>query len=345
VTLIGYLHYRKDPAKVSKSYALAAVAKAEGAELVYFSPGRVDWESETIQGLCYDEGRWVERVTRFPDVIYNEAGYHSEKSEQTVRKLRARIPFTSSGLGDKMYVHDKILRAGLFDQYLIPSTQVRKVRDVWALLDQYADDFIFKPIWGRQGVGVVYVQQLLPKELFCLQEGATKRQVDAEEFRAFLAERLEAETHLIQRYICSKTQAGAAYDFRLHVQKNGDARWEVLSIYPRIAAPGQIVSNISNGGYTNYLTPFLQQEYGEEWFEMKRYLERFSLSFAQHLDEIYRESFDELGIDVGVDENRKLWLYEVNWKPGAPPAFYLELDVVKNTVRYAVYLANKHKGL
>ena len=40
---------------------------------------------------------------------------------------------------------------------------------------------------------------------------------------------------------------------------------------------------------------------------------------------------------------KKIWIYEVNWRPGCPPAFYLELDVVKNTIHYAIFLANKNK--
>ncbi|PEP84721.1 YheC/YheD family protein, partial [Bacillus pseudomycoides] len=51
----------------------------------------------------------------------------------------------------------------------------------------------------------------------------------------------------------------------------------------------------------------------------------------------------ELGIDVGIDEDQKLWLFEVNWRPGAPSIFNLELDVVRNTIHYARYLANKNK--
>ncbi|MEH7053025.1 YheC/YheD family protein, partial [Bacillus pseudomycoides] len=50
-----------------------------------------------------------------------------------------------------------------------------------------------------------------------------------------------------------------------------------------------------------------------------------------------------LGIDVGIDEDQKLWLFEVNWRPGAPSIFNLELDVVRNTIHYARYLANKNK--
>ena len=90
----------------------------------------------------------------------------------------------------------------------------------------------------------------------------------------------------------------------------------------------------------------LKQEFSEEAFNIKRMLEHFALSLARHLDEIqmvkFGETIDEIGIDVGLDENQKIWIYEVNWRPGCPPAFYLELDVVKYTIQYAKYLANNY---
>ena len=36
MTLIGMLHHRRDPQSVVKAYAYAAVAKAEGASLIFF---------------------------------------------------------------------------------------------------------------------------------------------------------------------------------------------------------------------------------------------------------------------------------------------------------------------
>ena len=38
--------------------------------------------------------------------------------------------------------------------------------------------------------------------------------------------------------------------------KNGEGKWVVTTVYPRIAPNGSIIPNINNGGYTNYLDPF-----------------------------------------------------------------------------------------
>ncbi|MFC4548526.1 YheC/YheD family protein [Paenactinomyces guangxiensis] len=63
------------------------------------------------------------------------------------------------------------------------------------------------------------------------------------------------------------------------------------------------------------------------------------------MDEISHKSFNELGIDVGMDSNQNIWLYEVNWRPSLPPVYYLELDAAKYSIHYAIYLANKHKSM
>ncbi|MGV2487727.1 UNVERIFIED_CONTAM: YheC/YheD family protein, partial [Bacillus mycoides] len=77
---------------------------------------------------------------------------------------------------------------------------------------------------------------------------------------------------------------------------------------------------------------------------IKRYLERFAVTFSNHFNSLYKDIlFDELGIDVGIDKDQKLWLFEVNWRPGVPNIFNLELDVARNLVHYARYLADKYK--
>ena len=63
---------------------------------------------------------------------------------------------------------------------------------------------------------------------------------------------------------------------------------------------------------------------------------------SQNLNE---KTLDEIGIDVGLDQHHKIWIYEVNWRPGCPPTFYLELDVVKNTIQYALYLTKNQQKI
>jgi len=340
---IGMLHYRKDPKKVFKSYMYAAAAKMEGANFFYFTPGRVNLEDKRINGLFYENGEWIEREVDYPDVIFQGGGTLRTNQNGVVDVLQKEIPFTNHNLGGKMSVYRRILKSGQFTQYLIPSEEIVSVTTIFSYLNQYKS-IIVKPVFGRKGQGIIYVEK--QDNSFYLKTAEMEQHYSEHDFNEWIANllQLDDEMYLVQPFIHSKTKAGLSYDLRLHVQKDGQGKWILTTIFPRIASSG-VVSNLSLGGYTSYLPNFLKQEFGEEFYNVKRYLEVFATQFSTHFDSLYDESIDELGIDVGLDENQKIWIYEVNWRPGTPVLFYLEMDVVKRTIEYAIYLAQQTQKL
>ena len=144
---------------------------------------------------------------------------------------------------------------------------------------------------------------------------------------------------MVQPYIECKTKNGLSCDFWLHVQKNGSGICEITLIYPRVSGDNKIVSNVKSGGYRGKLIPFLQEEFGDDYLNMKRLLEHFAISFSHHFESLYLNKFDELAIDVGIDENKQFWIYEVNWRPGSR---HREFEVAKRLIPYAVFLGNKN---
>lgn len=342
MTLIGMLHHRKDPSTVIKSYAYAIVAKAEGVDFVYFSPGCVNFVTKRIHGQVYENGAWREQTVPFPDVIYNAGSPEKlAKAKSVVQKLKEMIPFTTHSIGNKWNVAERLKEGKEFAGYLIPTKTIKDPNDIFYFMNAFRE-VIVKPIDGRKGQGIYFIQ--MDGSEYVVNKDSKDIRYSQTQLASFFAPLLQKGIFIIQPYICSKTRAGLAYDFRLHVQKDGEGKWVITTIYPRVAPEGTIITNINNGGYTNYLDPFLKQEFSkEEAFNVKRKLEHFSLSLARHLDDMqmreYQEVIDEIGVDVGLDQNQKIWIYEVNWRPGCPPAFYLEMDVVKNGIQYAVYLA------
>ena len=96
------LHHRADPNNVKKAYAYAAVAKAEGVNFFYFTPGKVNIKQQKILGKAYENGQWIEKEFPFPDVIYNASYPVSDKAEQIFDYLFDRIPFTSHSIGEQI---------------------------------------------------------------------------------------------------------------------------------------------------------------------------------------------------------------------------------------------------
>ena len=345
VLLIGYMHYRKKPLKLNRAYAFASVAKAEGAELLYFSPGAVDFEKRAINGYIYNNGEWVNTVSRFPDVICNVVGFSRDKQIEAAERLEKEIPFTSYSIGDKLNVFNNLMKFNLFSNYLIPSEKVLSVNHFFLLSSKYPE-LVFKPSSGCQGVDVYFIKR--ENKLFRILSGAEETNVDADKISDFISNKIKQEEYIVQPYINCRTKSGDPYDFRLHVQKDSKGEWVASSIYPRISPNGGIICNISQGGYTNELMPFLRREFEEDSYKVKKYLEVFSLQLAAHMDEIqkelYNEELSELGIDVGLDKNQRIYIYEINWRPGHPPLIYLDLGVIKNTVGYAIFLADRARA-
>ncbi|MCM3637615.1 YheC/YheD family protein [Sporosarcina luteola] len=347
MTIIGMLHHRKDPDTVMKAYAFAAVAEAEGAKFFYFSPGEVNFLNRTIKGQVYEKGEWKTKIMPFPNVIYNAGSPEKlSKSKETIEKLKREIPFTTYSIGNKWSVNRRLKEAKDFANYLIPTEVVKSADHFFKFLTAF-EKVVFKPIDGRKGKGIFFIVQ--EGDRFTVKGEGTNKIYGQSQLNGFIKQKLSKETFIVQPYIQSVTKTGQVFDFRLHVQKNGDGEWVITTIYPRIAPQGSIIANINSGGYTNYLDPFLEHEFKEEAFNIRKKLEFFSLSLAKHLDELQMEKFgeviDEIGVDVGMDDQLKLWIYEVNWRPGCPPAFYLELDVVKNTIKYAMYVAKNQKAI
>ncbi len=331
------LSHRKDPRTVFKSYAYAAAAKMEGVDFYFFSPGRVFFHDQSIEGWIYEKGQWLQKRMPFPDVIYNSSPPITDKQEEIVERLSAIIPFTSHSLGDKLDVYQKIKKAKVFAQYVIPFIEITKPKEVSEFLNSHRE-MVLKPLTGHKGQGILFVRTL--GESISVHQDKSTTLMKIEEFELFIKQLIRDHIYLAQAFVESKTKDGLSTHLRLHVQKDGEGNWKLTSIFPCIARQG-IIANLNNGGYTMLLEHFLKREFDDDYYNMKRYLEQFSIQFTNHFDSLYHHKLDELGIDVGLDKNHKIWIFEVNWRPGTPPTFSLELDVAKQMIRYARYLAEK----
>lgn len=334
---VGMLHYKKHPHKVKKAYVFAAVAKMEGIEFYYFSPSNVRFEEKIIDGYIFENGKWLQKKMEFPDVIYNPSSLKTVTEKKVYRKLKKILPFTSHPIGNKLKVYRKIYKIPEFTNYLIPSEEIIEPQVVFNALNNYKK-IVIKPLSGNNGKNVIFIER--NEDKFNLITGIEQTTVDEAELISIIEAHISEKLFLVQPYKSCKTKDGLPYDLRVHVQKNGSGEWVTTLIYPRIGSKDGIVSNVSSGGYTGKLDSFLDREFGEEGYYIKNILEQFAFRFPKKFDEMYKSSLDELGIDIGIDENNKLWIYEVNWRPGYG---YRGFDAARNIIPYAAYLALQKK--
>lgn len=334
---IGLLHIRRDPNLVSRAYLYSALAHAEGHRLFYFTSRDVDFEKRTINARFYNSGSWVERETPFPDVVMNVTGPVTARQREIYERLEQIVPFTSHHLGNKTVVYRKLIAGKAFLPYVIPYRLVRDVDEVLDYINRH-ERIVLKPNGDSHGNRVYYVEKMQDGYRIIIRDRV--HNISVHEVKAKLVNMLSGQHLVAQKYINSRRKSGAAYDFRLHVQKNGSGTWQVTAVLPRIASDERIITNLSQGSYLCLFERFLESEFPEQHREMKLQIQAFALLLARHLDEIYDCDFDELGIDVGVDEAGKIWIYEINWRPGH---VFIEVKAARAAIQYATYLARKKK--
>lgn len=335
--LIGMFHYRAKPDMVSRAYTYASIAKMEGIEFFFFSSKRVNLETKTIMGLTYEDGKWIEKEYPYPDVIINVVGPKTKKQKDIYYQLKKSIPFTSFPVGTKLSVYNRIKKGKLFAKYLLPYAKVKKAIDVLKFLNHHSQ-VIIKPISGNHGNSILHIEEY--NDTYIVKEEEVIKKMNRLELLDYISELLENNKMLIQKYVSCKRKTGEPYDIRLHLQKDKDGKWLNTIVYPKIGCKDRITTNLGQGGQITSLDNFLLKEFDDDYFNIKRYLEVFALQFADHFDSLYNHEFDELGIDIGVDENAKIWIYEVNWRPGH---LYIESKAALNAIMFACYIASQKK--
>lgn len=329
-------HTRKNPATVSRAYLYNAIAKMEGHTFYYFTARGVDFERKIIKGKHYVNGRWQSSEFPFPDVIMNVAYPRSEKQLEIYNRLLKKIPFTSYSVGNKMNVYEKIRKGRTFADYLIPYKVIETAEDVLKYLDKYKK-VIVKPVKGKHGNNVYFIESMYQYYLIIDEKKTVNGRKSA--LIDLINELIGEDKYLVQKYIECKRKSGESYDIRLLLHKDGKGEWEV-DIYPKLGTKDKIITNVSKGGQVTILRNFLKNEFGDSYKDMENYLVVFALQFAKHFESLYNHDFSELGIDIGLDENKKIWIYEVNWHPGQ---IFIESRWARNAVLYALYVGNKAK--
>ena len=138
-------------------------------------------------------------------------------------------------------------------------------------------------------------------------------------------------------------------DFRFHMTKNGLNQWEVSGIGAKKAGRGSVTTHISNGG--QLLTPeqVLRSAFGQRADDVLLKAKQVAVLMASAIENKYPHTLAELGLDVGIDKNENVWMFEANAKPGRSIFSHPQLrtqgkDTITNLVDHCLYLSRFSGG-
>lgn len=277
----------------------------------------------SLQGYYFDDGKWKPAELPLPDVIYNRI--HSRRLEfgkeyHLFRNMLAElsIPIFNDRFLSKWEVHEHLINENHLHSY-IPDTNIFTKDNLIAFAKKYETVFI-KPVHGSQGRNIFKLQK--ENNHFSLESSVTtqleNKQVNLtfEETYQLLKPLLKNKIYIIQQGIPLLTYQFRGMDYRVLCHKNQQNNWVVTSVVARISAENEFVSNIARGG--EIMTPINALIDNMSISDAKwviTQMKDLAIETAMIIERKISGITGELGIDIGIDQNGKPWLIEVNSKP------------------------------
>lgn len=260
-----------------------------------------------------------------------------------VNSVKRRFPVSSKWTKTQVMKADRSLR-----QY-IPVTKKMSKKTLIGMLRSYGMVYV-KPSVGSLGRGVMKVERLGDEAVgrageYAYQIGGRKREFASYEamYRSIKKD-AKGKVYVAQKGIQPLKHEGRPFDLRIVVQRTPSGGWEATGIVGRIAFPGRIVTNGSQGGtilpaeqvlqpYTNYM--------GRKHL-IKR-LEQIGVDTIKRMHRVYPR-IREIGLDVALDYELRPWILEVNTTPDhCPFAILSDPTMINKIIRYGAAYGQTYK--
>ncbi len=197
----------------------------------------------------------------------------------------------------------------------LPATLSLTEGNLFSMLNRY-QKVIVKPTSGYGGMGIIQISRE-KNGSFTLHRNASQTTVPE---RARLYPQLiswkNKRSYMVQQRIPLARINGRPFDVRVMVQKGKDSGWTVTGQLAKIAGPGYIVTNVkrSKGTVTTVASAINRSNITVSSESIQARLKELALQTAERLGQKYPKQ-RMFGIDMGIDEEGKVWIIESNFAP------------------------------
>lgn len=195
----------------------------------------------------------------------------------------------------------------------------------------------FKPTGGTGGNGIARIERASPRKFRVRKGMRTVNLASVGSLYGRLKKIARRRSYLLQRGIYLKKSGGRPFDIRVTLQKARKGHWVPTVMFVKLGKPGKVVTNYHSGGKLALVGPTLRRA-GFASSRIGRYKRQLKVLGMRTARCFNRRSsrFKELGLDVALDRDGRLWILEVNTRPGISALKSLrDKSLYKTMVRYA----------
>lgn len=315
----------------------------------WFKPGE-----QSIKGYSYGEQGWRKSIFPLPDVVYDRYFSRNAKQHQskvmclTQLKEAHEFMYLTRGLAGKWIVHQALLQNKELTPYLPETLLFEGKNQLGDWLTIHQGEAFLKPQCGTHGKRTLYIKAIGHKDQLFIRgrSGANTvftRYLNTSAGYSWIERFTQHKNYLLQPYLHLTNIQEEPFDIRVLMQKEQTGTWNLTGAAARIGRKNSLTSNLHGGGKAHKARSYLIHEFGKvKATEIMDTITHLSTIIPFTLEANFGR-LAELGIDYGVDKQGKVWVLEVNSKPGRTAFFQIgEADSarksVENLIDYTHYL-------
>lgn len=334
---------------------LCLIGQKQGLQIYAFCPSSVVAEKATVQGYSYDNGIWNRRPFPPPDILYDRYFSHDRKDQLqkqhslSLLKDKHSFIYLARGLTGKWSVYQLLRNYNDIAPYLPETKKYAQSQELSEWLAAHEGQVFMKPQNGTHGKRTLHIRMMHDRdELRIIGRDASnhvfrRKFISRQQGFEWIHKFARNHPYLLQPYLDLNSTQGEPFDIRVLMQKNDKGLWEITGRAARVGQKKTLTSNLHGGGTACRALPFLIREFGEQsGRSMISTMDLLSTRIPVYL-ESHVGRLAELGIDFGVDRQGRIWILEVNSKPGRSSFFRIgdyksARKSIENPIGYARYL-------
>lgn len=301
-------------------------ARRKGMLAYAFSPRDIDWTERSVRGWVWT-GNLLKRVRcPLPDVVYDRVSSRTaERAPSLVRAkeqlLSCPVKYYNRSFFNKWDVHRILEKHAATKGHLPQTEELSSVEVLEKSLKRFGVVYV-KPTQGSHGAGIFRVAKVRTGYNYRFtrlnlpdRRGHTR---GVAPILSMASRLMKNGQYVVQRGLRLARIGGAPFDVRVLLQKSVRNKWSIQSMVARVAEPGNVVSNVADGGHILHPRRALALAFGGRINPRPTLwrLKRIARATAEAIESEVGYELAEMGVDLGIDASAKIWVIEANSRPG-----------------------------
>jgi len=291
-----------------------------------FAAKHVDWNRQVVSGYFPDaNGKWIRRTLPLPDVVYNRLPSRRAENSAAISVFKnkfvsRKIPLFNWSFFDKWDVYRLLDGEQEAAKHVPESIHNPKADEIRRMMEKHRFVYL-KPSAGSLGIGIYRLTYTPNRGYYArFRRNGSNVLIRFPRFEGLYKmlqkHNLKLQYYVLQQGVRLIELDNCPIDFRFHLTKNGSNQWVASGIGAKKAGKGSVTTHVRSGGMLMMPELVLRSVFGSRAEHVLDNAKGVAIKLAEAIERNYSHRLGELGFDIGIDQNERVWMFEANAKPG-----------------------------